>query len=68
MLNEQELKSLISTNNKMKYLPFEKISYKTHLEPEAVRKRVHNNIEPKQVFRMAGLGGNQLSQTISREY
>ena len=43
----------------MKYLPFEKLTYKTSLASEEILKRLRENIEPKKTFRMTGLFGSK---------
>ncbi|WP_338814370.1 hypothetical protein V9L05_03315 [Bernardetia sp. Wsw4-3y2] len=39
----------------MKYLPYEKISYITHLSSEQIKKRLENITEPKKIFRWKGI-------------
>ncbi|WP_375560020.1 hypothetical protein ACE193_20225 [Bernardetia sp. OM2101] len=39
----------------MKYLPYEKISYTTHLSSEQIKKRLEQITEPKKIFRWKGI-------------
>jgi hypothetical protein len=45
-------------NIKMKYLPFENITYTTNLSPEEVVERIQGIIEPNKTFRLTGIFGN----------
>ena len=45
-------------NIKMKYLPFENITYQTKLDSEEILKRINEIIEPKKTFRMTGIFGS----------
>ncbi|MEJ2104945.1 MAG: hypothetical protein P8X47_10265 [Ignavibacteriaceae bacterium] len=42
----------------MKYLPFEKITYKTRLDSCEIQERLSKIIEPKKTFRMTGIFGS----------
>ncbi|WP_338762677.1 hypothetical protein WAF17_18075 [Bernardetia sp. ABR2-2B] len=39
----------------MKYLPYEKVSYTTHLSQEQIAKRLNQITEPKKIFRWKGI-------------
>ncbi|WP_338814353.1 hypothetical protein V9L05_03175 [Bernardetia sp. Wsw4-3y2] len=39
----------------MKYLPYENLTYKTHLSKEEILKRLNNKTEPEQWIRMSGV-------------
>ncbi len=45
-------------NIKMKYLPFENITYETKLDTEEILNRINEIIEPKKAFRMTGIFGS----------
>ena len=43
---------------KMKYLPFESITYETNLDSKEILKRINEEIEPIKKFRMSGVFSN----------
>lgn len=43
----------------MKFLPFEDITYRTHLDSEEILKRLHEITEPRKTFRMKGIFGSE---------
>lgn len=45
-------------NIKMKYLPFENITYQTKLDSEEILSRINEIIEPKKTLRMTGIFGS----------
>jgi hypothetical protein len=45
-------------NIKMKYLPFENITYKSNLNSEEIIKKIDEIIEPKKAFSVSGIFGN----------
>jgi len=42
----------------MKFLPFEKITYRTKLDSEEILNRIWEIVEPKKTFRMTGIFGS----------
>lgn len=45
-------------NFKMKYLPYENITYKSMVDSKEILNRIGEIIEPKKTFRMSGVSGN----------
>ncbi|NME72833.1 hypothetical protein [Flammeovirga aprica] len=48
----------LEANNKMKFLPFENLTYQTKLDSEEVLHRISDIIEPKKAIRITGIFGS----------